>query len=85
MAVMSQVDCLQPGSGGVHSDAYLEGDGRCAWCGALPVRHKLDIYHQVATTGFFYALCTCKWKSELHAQGSGAYKQACVDHPEATV
>jgi hypothetical protein len=28
--------CPQPGNSGVHSDAYLEGEARCRYCGAEP-------------------------------------------------
>jgi co-chaperonin GroES (HSP10) len=28
--------CPQVGVGGMHSEAFLEGDGPCEWCGAKP-------------------------------------------------
>lgn len=33
---MEDSPCPATGVGGIHSDAFLEGEGRCEWCGALP-------------------------------------------------
>lgn len=34
--VMPAADCPHVGSGGWHSEAYLDGDAPCAWCGQPP-------------------------------------------------
>lgn len=47
------------------------------------IRHRVDIYHRMASTGMYYAQCSCGTKSPEAPDGRTAWKWIREFHPEA--